>query len=192
MARMTGSLFEEVAHNPSKVGNRLTLRSATEIVEGRLRDHGVGYLGHPAVTTDRRINRRLVVADACSVLPGKASEDPRGFGVRNVIDQPQKRRAGRDRRGGRLGVIESVQLLLQRVPLVREQRGENGALVTRNPRRLRVWHHRKLSERSPQVRRQGGARTVPRSTSVKFRCVGRRRLPVLHHQQVGGRVPPRG
>ena len=88
VARMAGSLFEEMADDPAKVGDRLTVGSATELVERRLRDQDVGFIADGAVTTDRSIDRRFVVAHACSVLAGEAPEHPRGFGVCYVVDQP--------------------------------------------------------------------------------------------------------
>ena len=144
MSRVAGSLLEEMADNPAKVGDRLAVGRATKLVERELSDHDVRFVAHGAVTTYRSIDRRFVVSHACCVLSGEAPEHPRSFGVCYVVDQPQKRRAGSNWRVGRLGVIDSVQLLHQRVPLVPKQRGEDGALVTCHPRRLLVRHNSKL------------------------------------------------
>ena len=157
MPGVPGSLFEEMADDPAKIDDRLTVGRAAEFVERRLRDQSIGFGADGAVATYRGIERRLVFSQVCSVQSGEASKHPRGFGVCDVVDQPQKRRAGSDRRGRRLGVIDSVQLLQQRVPLIRKQRGEDDALVTGDARRLLVWHDSKLSRTADVPDQDDGA-----------------------------------
>src|SRR5437879_5854365 len=101
MSSVARSLLEEVADDPAKIDERPSVRRATEFVEGRLRDHGVGFGAHAPVATYRSIDRRRVFSDVYSVLPCEALQHPCGFSVSYVVDQPQKRRAGRDRRGAR-------------------------------------------------------------------------------------------
>ncbi len=129
MPGMAGRFFEEVAKNPAKIYDRLSVGRATQLVERGLRDHDVGLDARRTVTTTRSIDCRFVFSDVRSVLSCEAATQPKFLGIGHVVDQPQQRGARSDRRCGGLRVINSVQFLQQRTALVRKQRSEDGALV---------------------------------------------------------------
>ena len=73
MSRVAGRLFEQMADDPAKVDDWLTVGRVTQFVERRLDDQGIGFGAYGAVATNRGTDRRLVFSLVRSLLSGEAS-----------------------------------------------------------------------------------------------------------------------